>query len=195
MLFPTEQARIDHICDHCRSIAFDIIKIRCLDGTYSTAEEVLEDLHNVYGECDAVGKAIARLQSPDFSMKKKETFDGFLPKFAATIAPLQLSEQFKILRLKRTITPCLRWQTTNGFERTSFWAYVQQLRQCDFDLRQLDHESKALRRDQDYDTEESESNDGPRGYDRAGKHSKETLNKLRHGGKYFRCQQPGHMKT
>ena len=71
MLFPTEQARIDYICDHCKSVAFNIIKTGCLDGTYSTAEEVLEDLRNVYGEFDAVGKAIARLHSTDFNMKKK----------------------------------------------------------------------------------------------------------------------------
>ena len=131
----------------------------------------------MYGEFDAVGKPIARLHSPDFNIKKKETFDGFLLKFAATTAPLELSEKLKTLHLKRTITQRLRWQTTNGFKRTSFWAYIQQLRLYDFDLRQLDHESKTLRRDEDYNTEESECNDGPRGYDRAGKHSKETLNK------------------
>ena len=50
MLVPTEQARIDYICDHCKSIAIEIIKTRCLDGTQSTAQEVLEDLRNVYGE-------------------------------------------------------------------------------------------------------------------------------------------------
>ena len=134
----------------------------------------------MYGEFDAVGKAIARLHSPDFNMEKKETFDGFLPKFAVTIAPLQLSEQLKILHLTRTVTPRLRLQTTNGFKRTSFWTYAQQLRQCDFDLCQLGHECKALRGNQDYNIEESESNDETRGYDRARKYSKETLNKLRH---------------
>ena len=75
MLFPTKQARIDYIYDHCKSIAFEIIKSRCLDGTYSTAEEVLENLRNVYGEFDAVGKAIARLHSPDFNMKHEEERD------------------------------------------------------------------------------------------------------------------------
>ena len=105
-------------------------------------------------------------------MKKKETFDGFLSKFAATIAPLQLFERLKILHLTRMITPRLRWQTMNGFKHTSFWAYVQHSRQCDFDLCQLDHESKALRKDQNHDAEDPESINGPRGYDRAGKHSK-----------------------
>ena len=63
----------------------------------------------MYGEFDAVGKAFARLHSPDFNMKKKkESLSGFLPKFAATIAPLRLSEQLKILHLTRTITPRLQ---------------------------------------------------------------------------------------
>ena len=146
MLFPTEQARINYICDHCKSIAFDIIKTRCLDCTYVTAQEVLEDLENVYGEFDACGKAFARLHTPDFNMKKKETFDDFVPKFVATVAPLQMSEELKILHLTRTITPRLRWQTTTGYKRTSFPAYVTQLRKCDFDLRQIDQQSKALRK-------------------------------------------------
>ena len=40
--------------------------------------------------------------------KAKEPFSEFLPKFAATVAPLQLPEQLKILHLTRTITPRLR---------------------------------------------------------------------------------------
>ena len=61
----------------------------------------------MYGEFDAVGMAFARLQNPDFNMKKEERFDGFFPKFAATIGPLKLSEQPKVLHLTRTITPRL----------------------------------------------------------------------------------------
>ena len=68
----------------------------------------------MYGEFDAISDAIARLHSPDFNMKKKETFDGFLLKFAATIAHLQLSGQLKILHLTRPITPRLELQTTKA---------------------------------------------------------------------------------
>ena len=50
-LFPTEQSRIDYIRDHCKSIAFDIIKTRCRIGNenpYTTAHEILEDLDNIH---------------------------------------------------------------------------------------------------------------------------------------------------
>ena len=84
----------------------------------------------MYGEFDAVGKAIVRLHSPDFNIDNK----------------VQLSEQL-VLHSTRTITSRLRLQITNGFKRTSFCAYVQQSRQCDLDLCRLDQECKTLRRD------------------------------------------------
>ena len=113
MLFLTEQSRIDYIRDHCKSVAFDIIKIRCLNKNntnfYVTAQEIFEDLNNMYGEFDPYGTFDARLHDPDFNIKKKQTFDEFLVKYTATIAPLQLFEQQKIFHLTRTITRRFRW--------------------------------------------------------------------------------------
>ncbi|CAD6581822.1 MAG: hypothetical protein ASARMPREDX12_000676 [Alectoria sarmentosa] len=210
MLFPTEQSRIDYIRDHCKSTAFDIIKTRCLNNTtspYVTAQEMLEDLDNMYGEFDPYGTSDARLHDPDFNMKKKQTFDEFLAKYTATIAPLQLSEQQKISHLTRTITRRLRWYTM-GQKPKAFKDYVKQLRQCDINLRLADrqHEHDGShadhRQDDGYSTDSSHSsrtsktssrNGSRRGYHGTNVHSKEFLEQLRQQGKCFRCQKTGHM--
>ena len=121
LLYPTQQSRIDYIRDHCKSTAFDVIKARCLDTTnpYVTPEEVLKDLNNIYSEFDAYETADARLHDPDFHITI-ETFEEFLAKYTATIAPLQLRESQQISNLTRTITYKLRKQITNGIKPTSF---------------------------------------------------------------------------
>ncbi|CAD6593451.1 MAG: hypothetical protein ASARMPRED_007520 [Alectoria sarmentosa] len=221
MLFPTEQSRIDYIRDHCKSTAFDIIKTRCLNknntNPYVTAQEILEDLDNMYGEFDPYGTSDARLHDPDFNMKKKQTFDEFLAKYTATIAPLQLSEQQKISHLTRTITRRLRWYTM-GQKPKAFKDYVKQLRQCDINLRLADrqHEHDGShadhRQDDGYSTDSSHSsrismtsshssrtsktssrNGSRRGYHGTNVHSEEFLEQLRQQGKCFRCQKTGHM--
>lgn len=205
MLFPTEQSRIDYIRDHCKSIAFDIIKARCRLGNenpYTTAHEILEDLDNIYGEIDPFGTAYARLHSPDFGMKE-ETFDEFLAKFTATIAPLELPERQKIFQLTRTVTRRLRWHTMGQKPKISK-EYMRQLRQCDLDLRRLDQEYGHNHYDSEVDghsrdqsnasksSNGSRSSNRPRGFFGANKHSEETLERLRQEGKCFRCQRHGH---
>ena len=90
MYFIIEQSRINYIRDYCKSIAFDVIKARCLDKTnlYTTSQKILEDLNNMYNEFDTYEKADARLYNPDFDMQKKETFNQFLTRYTTTIAPL-----------------------------------------------------------------------------------------------------------
>ena len=208
ILFPTEQSRIDYIRDHCKSTAFDVIKARCLrdaSDPYTTAQQMLEDLDNMYGEFDPYGTADARLHSPDFGMsvQKKETFDQFLTRYTVTIAPLQLSEQQKISQLTRTITRRLRFLTINGIKPTVFKDYVKRLRQCDLNMRltnqQHGHQHDQYHEDFDgYSSDQSHSSKSSkqgkgRGYHGANQHSKETREQLRHEGKCFRCQKPGHM--
>ena len=208
MLFPTEQSRIDYIRDHCKSAAFDIIKTRCLNknntNLYVTAQEMLEDLDNMYAEFDPYGTADATLHDPNFNMKK-ETFDEFLAKYTATIAPLQLSEQQKISHLTRIITRRFRWYTM-GQKPKAFKDYVKQLRQCDINLRLADrqhqHEHDGShadhRQDDGYNTDSSHtsktsSRNGSRGYYETNRHSEETLDLLRQQDKCFRCQKTDHM--
>ena len=206
MLFPIEQSRIDYIRDHCKSTAFDVIKARCLDKTnpYTTSQEILEDLNNMYGEFDSYEKADATLHSPDFEMQKNETFDHFLAKYTATIAPLQLPEQSKISQLTRTITRRLRFLTINGIKPTVFKDYVQRLRQCDLNMRLTDqqHGHQYHEKFDGYSTDQSSKSNksyrtskttGSRGYFGINQHSEKTLEKLRQEGKCFRCQKPGHM--
>ena len=211
MLFPTEQSRINYIRDHCKSIAFDIIKTRCLNNTtnpYVTAQKMLEDLDNMYGEFDPYETADARLHDPDFNMKKKQTFDEFLTKFTATIAPLQLSEQQKISHLTRTITRHLRWYIM-GQKPKAFKNYVKQLRQCDINLRladrQHEHDGSHAGHRQEYDdysmdsshsnriSKTSSKSGSRRGYHETNIHSKEFFEQLRQQGKCFRCQKINHM--
>ncbi|CAF9937718.1 hypothetical protein IMSHALPRED_000520, partial [Imshaugia aleurites] len=198
MLFPTERSRIDYIRDHCKEGAFNVIKARCVDTTnlYTTAQEILEDLDNMYGEFDPYGTADATLHDPDFGMKD-ETFDTYLARFTATIAPLQLSEREKISQLTRTITRRLRLQMITGIKPTVFKDYVKSLRQCDLNMRLADkqyghdhsHGSDGYETDQSYSSKSSKK----RGYHGTNTHSEETLERLRKEGKCYRCQKPGHM--
>ena len=93
MLFSIEQNRIDYIRDYCKSTAFNIIKIRCLNiiNFYVTAQKMLKDLNNMYVEFDLYKTADTTLYDPNFNMKKK-IFDEFLIKYTIIIAPLQLFE-------------------------------------------------------------------------------------------------------
>ena len=128
LLYSTDQLRIDYIRDHCKSTAFDVIKARCSKlavHPYVTSEEVLKDLNNMFGEFDAYETADTRLHDPDFNITSNETFEKFLARYTATVAPLQLRESQQISNLRRTITSQLRWQITNGYKPTSFQAYVQ----------------------------------------------------------------------
>ena len=200
LLYPTHQSRIDYIRDHYKSTAFDVIKARYLDTTnpYLTPEEVLKDLNNMYSEFDAYEAADARLHNPDFNITT-ETFEEFLAKYIATITPLQLREQQQISNLTRTITFKLRKQITNRIKPISFQAYVQQLRQCDLNMRLA---NKELKRSNSYQAinnvsdsidgsqlnRNSRSGSSKRGYYGANQHSEEFLDQLRLKGKCFRCQ-------
>ena len=108
--------------------------------TLTLPQEMVEDLDNMYGEFDPYGTADATLHDPDFGMKTDETFDTYLARYTATIAPLQLPEREKIsqLNLTRTITRRLRLQMINGIKPTIFKDYVKSLRQCDLNMRPAD---------------------------------------------------------
>ena len=97
MLFLIKQFRIDYIRDHCKLVAFDIIKIRCLNKSnitkfYVIVYKMLEDLDNMYNEFDSYETFNARFYDPNFNIKKKETFNKFLITFIVIIASLQLFE-------------------------------------------------------------------------------------------------------
>ena len=176
---------------------------------------MFEDLDNMYGEFDPYKSVDARLYDPNFNMKKK-TFDEFLVKFTATIAPLQLSEQQKISHLTRTITRRFRWYTINQ-KLKAFKDYIKQLRQCDINLRLVDrqhkheHEHEHGMRHADHHEEydgysmdlshssrtskisKTSNKNGLKGYYGTNRHSEETLEQLRQQNKCFRCQKIGHM--
>ena len=157
VLFPTEKDRMDYIRDHCKSIAFDVLKARAdplSEDPYTTAKEMIQELHSMFGDYDKLAKCSAMLHDPAFGMgvskeNRKETFDHFYARFSATIAPMGYSESNKIAALKRLITTKLQLRIA-GMPATSFRSFVEHLRMIDQDLRQLE----AITKDASMDVEE-----------------------------------------
>ena len=89
-----------------------------------------------------MAEADATLHDPDFCMKFHETFDLFLAKFTATIAPLGLTDTQKISALKRTITYELAEKISDGQRATSFKDFATRLRQIDVDLRHFRRQNR-----------------------------------------------------
>ena len=81
-----------------------------------------------------MAEADAELHDPKFCIKN-ETFDTFLAKFTATVAPLALTNTQKISALKRTITYELAEKISDGQRAISFKDFASRLRQIDVDLR------------------------------------------------------------
>ena len=114
MIFPTEYEKIDYIRDHCKSVAYDVIKSRADDDSeepYQTADEMVEELDSMFGTYDKVAKSNAEIFDPKFGMgitKKDESFEEFYARFSAAIAPLGFTDVHKISNLKRLITTRLK---------------------------------------------------------------------------------------
>ncbi len=150
MLFPTENDKIEYIRDHCKPTTFDVMRALAnlrSDDPYTTAEEMIEELHSIFGEYYVRSVNEARLYAPDFPMgvTREETFHEFYPRFSSTLAPLGYPELQKISFLRRPFTSRLPYQITTGAKETLYTQIVNRLRQCDLDLRIQD----ARRSDQE----------------------------------------------
>ena len=105
---------------------------------YTLAEEILEDLDNIFGDYDKISKADAELDNPKFaigSKDSKEIFDVFHARFITTIAPLAISEREKSSRLRKLVTSRLKYRIVDFLITTSFRELVTRLRQVDMILR------------------------------------------------------------
>ena len=141
-LFEDEQSKIDYIRDHCKEVAYDVIKERSIDPTnedrYTTADEMVFDLDQMFAEFDRESKAEAELLNPKFAMgasDPKETFPAFYARFVGLIAPLGLTDSQKRSHLKRTVSWRLRNRIMDGTVSANFPAMVARLRQLDTELR------------------------------------------------------------
>ena len=101
MLYPSEKDKIDYIRDYCGEIPFNIIKAGFMDeygkiGSdycyYQSTEEIINLLDNLYRTYDPMAEVDAELHDPNFCIKNYETFDSFLAKFTAIVAPLALTD-------------------------------------------------------------------------------------------------------
>ena len=111
------------------------------DDPYVTSQEMVEELHSMFGDFDKYAKCDAQLHSPSFGMatvKKNKSFDEFYARFLATIAPIGYSETHKISTLKRLITHKLRLQILDGTVSTSYRQFVERLRRTDQNIRQFE---------------------------------------------------------
>ena len=95
MLFFIKQNYIDYIRDHCKLIAFNIIKTRYLNKNntnfYVIVQKMFEDFNNIYAEFNSYKIADTTLYDLNFNIKKK-IFNEFLIKYTIIIAFLQLFE-------------------------------------------------------------------------------------------------------
>lgn len=158
--FPDYWDKVDYVRDHCKDAAWDIVKTRSMansNNPYDTFEEMVQDLDNMFAEYDQTTKAEAKLHDKKFPMgtvKKDESFDEFLARFPATIAPLDFTERHKISELERWATSQLRWKVSDGVRPVSLNAFIIRLRQCDTDIRKHNNYNSI--------NQASRQNEGPR---------------------------------
>ena len=215
-LFPTEYSKINYIRDKCKDVAFDVIKIRAklsTPGHYTLAMEAIADLDNMFGEYDKEGRADAELHNPKFAMgakDNKETFDAFLARFTATVAPLDLSEFQKISNVRRLVSNRLRNKVTDGTTPSSFPKFISRLRQLDVDMRVNDEISpRGNRGGNESGNTIATGTKGGRGTsstNRGGQastsgsrppankfgHAAHVIERLRKENRCFKCLKPGH---
>ena len=140
ILFPSEWDKIDYIRDHCKSIAFEVIKARAnpdSDNPYNTADETIRDLDSMFGVYDPIAKAESELHDSDFGMggkNPKETFDEFLARFFSVVAPLGFTDFYKISNMRRLLSDRLKRKLADGIIYKTFGQYVTHCRQCDLDM-------------------------------------------------------------
>ncbi len=204
VLFPTERDKIGYIRDHCKSIAFEVIKTRAnfrYPNPYQTAEEMITELDNMFGTYDKISESNAQLNDPKFGMgvvDKKESFETFYARFSAAIAPLEFTDVIKISNLTGRISTRLK----NKLAGQTFTAYrdlVAYLRKLDLDLKHIDNtmagNKEAAKPTMRPGTNRGASSTGkgggdnrPRGY----KYPKPLVDRIRKEGRCFKCLKPGH---
>ena len=218
-LFETEIAKILYIRDHCKDVAYDIIKGKAkLDAAdhYETADEAISDLEQQFGDIDREARADAELQDPKSIMgakDPKETFDTFHARFTAAISPLAMSDREKCSHLKRMIAPRLKYRILDFPSSTSYRELVTRLRQIDLNLRLADSQTPRGNRGNSSSSSNarggrggnsnSNSNPKPDSNSNSGnssqrrgtryRHPQHVADRLRKEGRCFKCLQPGHL--
>ena len=221
-LFENELSKILYIRDHCKDIAFNIVKSRTYDthpDPYTASSEMIQDLENQFGEYDKETKADAELHNPKFAMgakDPKESFDAFYTRFTAAIVPINMSDREKTSHLKRLISVRLRYKILDFPLTTSHRELVSRLRQVDIALRLMDDSSPRGARgggssstrggrggnyspNNNASSSNSNSNSRPfrprnsSSYTRTGyRHPLHVQDRLRKEGRCFKCLKPGH---
>ena len=215
-LFETEVSKILYIRDHCKDVAYNIVKAKAnLEAAdhYETADEVLIDLEQQFGDLDKEARADAELQDPKSAMgakDPKETFDAFHSRFTAIISPLSMSDREKCSHLKRLIAPKLKYRILDFPSSTSYRELVTRLRQVDLNLRLADSQNprgnrggtspnastRGGRGGNSNSNAKPNSNTGSGGTSqRKGRyrHPQHVADRLRKEGRCFKCLQPGHL--
>ena len=93
---------MDYIRDHCKFIAFDVIKARIdpinTEDSYITLIEMIQKLHSHFNNFDKFTLYDTKLYDSLFAIriiKKNKIFNEFYVRFSAIVALLNYIESFK----------------------------------------------------------------------------------------------------
>ena len=213
VIFPSEYEKIDYIRDHCKSVAYDVIKSRADDDAldpYLTAQEMIDELDSMFGTYDKIAKSNAEIFDPKFGMgftKKDESFEEFYARFSAAIAPLGFTDIHKISNMKRLISTRLKYRIS-GHPFATYRELVTHIRALDMDLRAIDSASgtsgsknkDSKGKGGNGDSTGNQRNSSSKGKDnvtrpRGYKYPQHVVDKIRKEGRCFKCLKPGHRSS
>ena len=217
VIFPTEKEKIGYVRDLVKYIVFDVIKTRAMPNAvdpYDTADEMVQELDNMFGNYDQIAHSNDHLHDPKFGMvivDKQESFEKLYARFSAAIAPLGFDDYLKISNLTRLLVTRLKYRVS-GQTFMSYTELVQYLRKLDLDLRAVDvivasqakedeggvktsvgrsdktPSSNNQRPSSSRNANIPSTNSKPRGY----KYQKPVVDRIRKEGRCFKYLQPGH---
>ena len=91
VLFPSKLEKIDYVRDHCKGIAFNVIKIRADPASsdlYTHTQKIITDLYYIFKKFDKITSSDAKIHNPNFkidTVNKNEIFDIFYTRFYAEV--------------------------------------------------------------------------------------------------------------
>ena len=183
---------MNYIRDHCKFIAFDVIKARIdpmnTEDPYTTSTEMIQELHSHFGDFNKFILCDAELHDPAFTIriiKKNKTFDEFYARFSATVASLSYIESLKIRALQRLLTLKLRYRIIDN-KPTSFRNYVKRARMINQNMRLYTRQFDIKKiNKKEFMSETSEGGDAATKH--PDKYSKAFKAQLRKSERYLKC--------
>lgn len=221
-LFPNETDKIVYIRDHCKKLAWNIIRARSKASThnpYLTAKEMMTDLEKAFGEKNSLDKAARKFYNPKFRMKSRESFDEFHVRFTIAGSDLDLSPEMMLVHLKQKVAKHLKNHVPS--KKLNYDDLVEWYRDVDLELGEDNYaeSNREPRKTTRWNTNKERSRSGgyrrrgrsgsrgsprrpkqsatnkdnaPNGRYRAATFGKDLLQKMKKEDLCFKCLKPGH---